>query len=122
MEKPEHTLSELEQEPIVFLGCTASEIANAQRKALSTSIGVSMIVSFLVYLLTNTKIPIIVIGTLLLLALSYSAVIYFTLKDIAGAKAGKPLFYDQHIRKYRNPKIFIQPQQLYQRHRNVGRK
>ena len=113
--KPGAILSELEREPVIFWGCTRSEIFSALRRGMMIGVLTASLltVTAAAFLRSSTLVPIWMLsmmGTTYLLTRS-------RLRRIASLRAGRPLFYELHALIYKRPQ-FIQPAARYQRERN----
>ena len=113
--KPGAILSELEREPVIFWGCTRSEIFSALRRGMMIGVVTASLltVTAAAFLRSSTLVPIWMLsmmGTTYLLTRG-------RLRRIASLRAGRPLFYELHALIYRRPP-FIQPAARYQRERN----
>lgn len=113
--KPGAILSELEREPVVFWGCTRSEIFSALRRgmvigALAASLLTAIAAAFL---RGSTLVPIWMLSMMGITWLLTRSRLY----RIASLRAGRPLFYEQHALTYKKPP-FVQPAARYQLKRN----
>ena len=113
--KPGAILSELEREPVIFWGCTRSEIFSALRRGMMIGVLTASLltVTAAAFLRSSTLVPIWMLsmmGTTYLLTRG-------RLRRIASLRAGRPLFYELHALIYKRPQ-FIQPAVRYQRERN----
>lgn len=113
--KPGAILSELEREPVIFWGCTRSEIFSALRRGMMIGVVTASLLTVIAatFLRFSTLIPIWMLsmmGTTYILTRS-------RLRRIASLRAGRPLFYELHALIYKRPQ-FIQPAVRYQRERN----
>lgn len=113
--KPGAILSELEREPVIFWGCTRSEIFSALRRGMMIGVVTASLltVTAAAFLRSSTLVPIWMLsmmGTTYLLTRG-------RLRRIASLRAGRPLFYELHALIYKRPQ-FIQPAARYQRERN----
>lgn len=113
--KPGAILSELEREPVVFWGCTRSEIFSALRRgmvigALAASLLTAIAAAFL---RGSTLVPIWMLSMMGITYLLTRSRLY----RIASLRAGRPLFYELHALIYKRSQ-FIQPAARYQRERN----
>lgn len=116
--KPTQLLTELEREPIIFFGCTWSEIVGQLRKAGFIGLLVAMALSTLLVSLSLPFQVIFPVATVTFI-LSLLALTRFFLKSISRLRAGKPLFYEKHVATHKSGK-FIQPKYInYQRERNA---
>ena len=108
--KPDHTLSQLEREPIVYFGCTWSEI----KTCLWRGGALAAITTALLMMLTPLPVLWLVPGLLLWWGLAYG----FT-QRIHAQRVGKPLYYERHRRAVRAPGApFLRPGLIYQAERN----
>ena len=115
--KPGAILSELEREPVIFWGCTRSEIFSALRRGMMIGVVTASLltVTAAAFLRSSTLVPIWMLsmmGTTYLLTRG-------RLRRIASLRAGRPLFYELHALIYKKPQ-FIQPATRYQRERNLS--
>lgn len=113
--KPGAILSELEREPVIFWGCTRSEIFSALRRGLLVGVLAATLLTAIAatFLRGSTLIPLWMVSMLGVTYLLTRA----RLRRIASLRAGRPLFYELHALIYRQPQ-FIQPAARYQRERN----
>lgn len=119
--KPSQLLTELEREPIVYFGCTWTEISRALYRSTIISLLTAIALAAVIWSL----------GLLFQIVFAISAATMFimillltrgSLRGIAKHRVGKPLFYEKHIGTYRSNR-FIQPQHIqYQRERNHASK
>lgn len=117
--KPSAILSELEREPVVYFGCTWSEIGNTLRKGLVIGLISASIAGVSASLILTVSISL-VIGMIVML-LATVAYTRLMLRRIASLRAGKPLFYERHVATHKSKK-FIRPAPQYQRERNHAAK
>ncbi|MCB1713528.1 MAG: DUF3487 family protein [Candidatus Competibacteraceae bacterium] len=110
--KPELTLTELEREPIVYFGCTWSEIKGCIRRAALITLPLMLA---LMALAPGAVVLWFIPGLLGWLGLSYRLTQY-----IRKYRAGKPLYYERHRRRAHTP-VFIRPQPIYQTERRARR-
>ena len=109
--KPGSILSEMEREPVIFFGCTWSEVTSALRQGLAVGALVAALAA----------IPaVIAIAMFTMMAVTFFAT-RRQLRKIAELRAGRPLFYERHAQTHTNSNIFIQPARRYQRERNTHR-
>lgn len=117
--KPGSILSEMEREPVIFFGCTWSEVTSALRQGLA--VGALVAVLTAIGAAALLRIPaVIAIAMCTMMAVTFFATRRH-LRKIAGLRAGRPLFYERHAQTHKNPKLFIQPARRYQRERNTHR-
>ena len=117
--KPGSILSEMEREPVIFFGCTWSEVTSALRQGLAVGALVAALVA--IGATTLFRIPaVIAIAMFTMMAVTFLATRRH-LRKIAKLRAGRPLFYERHAHTHRNPNSFIQPARRYQRERNSHR-
>lgn len=117
--KPGSILSEMEREPVIFFGCTWSEVTSALRQGLA--VGALVAVLTAIGAAALLRIPaVIAIAMCTMMAVTFFATRRH-LHKIADLRAGRPLFYERHAQTHKNPKIFIQPARRYQRERNTTR-
>lgn len=111
--KPGSILSEMEREPIIFFGCTWSEVTSALRQGLAVGALVAALVA--IGAATLLRIPaMIAIAMFTMMAVTFLATRRH-LRKIAELRAGRPLFYERHAHTHRNPNSFIQPARRYSR-------
>ncbi|MCB1810679.1 MAG: DUF3487 family protein [Candidatus Competibacteraceae bacterium] len=110
--KPELTLTELEREPIVYFGCTWSEIKGCIRRA---ALMVLPLMLALMALAPGALVLWFIPGLLGWLGLSY-----LLTQHIRKYRAGKPLYFERHRRHARRP-LFIRPQAIYSLERRARR-
>ena len=103
--KPELTLSELEREPIVYFGCTWTEIQRAVRRP-------ALLVVPAVGLAFGLGQPLALIPAVL----AWVLISAFMLRQIRTHRAGKPLYYEQHRRRAHHTR-FIRAQIVFQAER-----
>lgn len=113
--KPDSVLTELEREPVIYFGCTWSEITRALRSALLFAVVAGALVAFVLGLLLPG--PAVFAATALIVVLATGFRTWRQLQKTGRMRAGKPLFYEKHRVQYRTP-LFIQPVRRYQRERN----
>ena len=117
--KPGSILSEMEREPVIFFGCTWSEVTSALRQGLAVGALVAALAA--ISAATLFRIPaMIAIAMFTMMAVTFLATRRH-LRKIAELRAGRPLFYERHAHTHRNPNSFIQPARRYQRERNTHR-
>lgn len=117
--KPGSILSEMEREPVIFFGCTWSEVTSALRQGLAVGALVAALAA--ISAATLFRIPaVIAIAMFTMMAVTFLAT-QRHLRKIAELRAGRPLFYERHAHTHRNPNSFIQPARRYQRERNTHR-
>lgn len=117
--KPGSILSEMEREPVIFFGCTWSEVTSALRQGLAVGALVAALAA--IGAATLLRIPaVIAIAMFTMMAVTFFAT-RRQLRKIAELRAGRPLFYERHAHTHRNPNSFIQPARRYQRERNTHR-
>lgn len=111
MNYPDSVLDSLEREPIVYFGCTWSEIVNAVIRGALVSVPTTLVLVLLPWPFSRVivVIPFFVIWLL---------VTRFTMSNLRKLRTGKPLFYEKHVMmlKRRNP--FVNPVNLKQTERN----
>ena len=114
--KPAAILSELEREPIIFWGCTKTEIFRALRKGLLIGAVTATVVTVAGAILLRPS----TLVALWMLSMMGTAYVYVRrrLYRIASLRAGRPLFYELHAMIYQSSR-FVQPATRYQRERNV---
>lgn len=104
--KPDLTLSELEREPIVYFGCTWSEIKTCIWRGAAVALPVTLGLMMLGPLPVLMLVP----GLLLWVGAAYGFTQY-----IHRHRAGKPLFYEMHRTRVKAVGApFIRPGQIYQ--------
>lgn len=108
--KPNQTLHQLDQEPLVYFGCTWTEI----KAALHQSGAVALLALIGLVLLLRSP------GVLGLVLVGWLALAYFLLRRIHRFRAGKPLYFERHRKIARGP-AFIQPGRPYQYGRHLPR-
>ena len=107
MEKPQTTLTQLEEEPVTALfGATYTEIIGFLKMAILSTIVVAVILSIFITW------EIAAIAGILFGALTF----WILGKSKSKKRADKPLYYHKHLKKYKTNK-FIQPAKVYQRER-----
>ena len=113
--KPGAILSELEREPVVFWGCTRSEIFSALRRGMVIGALAASLLTVIAatFLRGSTLVPIWMLSMMGITYLLTRSRLY----RIASLRAGRPLFYELHALIYKRPQ-FIQPAARYQRERN----
>lgn len=113
--KPSAILSELEREPVVYFGCTWTEIGNSLRKGIV----VGLIAAILAGIVASIFMSISLSLVLSMVAMLATTTLYTRtrLRRIAGLRAGKPLFYERHVQTSKSAR-FIRPARRYQRERN----
>ena len=113
--KPAAILSELEREPIIFWGCTKTEIFRALRKGLLIGAVTATVVTVAGAILLRPS----TLVALWMLSMMGTAYVYVRrrLYRIASLRAGRPLFYELHAMIYQSSR-FVQPATRYQRERN----
>ena len=115
--KPNAILSQLEREPVVFLGGYHTPILCAVRKGLllGAVTATSLTVTGALFLRPPVLIPLWMLSFLL------AALVYTRrrLYRIASQRTGKPLFHEQHMLTHKSARWFIQPNARYQLKRNV---
>ncbi len=119
--KPAQLLTELEREPVVYAGCTWTEI--------SRQLYHSTLIGFFIALALGVGLWVLgLIFPVIFVISSFTMFIWafiFTrsgLKKIAKNRIGKPLFYEKHINIYKSNR-FVQPQRIvFQRERNHANK
>jgi hypothetical protein len=106
--KPDQTLDQLDREPLVYFGCTWTEI-----KAALYQSGAAAVLALIGLTLWLRSPVVLAIGLVGWLALAYAL-----LRRIHHHRAGKPLYFERH-RKTARGAAFIQPGRRYQysRHR-----
>ncbi|MBS9781382.1 MAG: hypothetical protein KGV56_02700 [Gammaproteobacteria bacterium] len=118
---PTALLTELEREPIVYFGCTWTEIIRQLMRSAGIAFALALVLAWGVSLL-GFRFPTIFTvfsASFLIFTLLFTR---FSLRHIAKHRIGKPLFYEKHIGIYRSSQ-FIQPQHItYQRERNNAAK
>lgn len=114
--KPSMILSQLEREPIVYFGCTWSEIMSAARAGLMMGLLLAITLGIMLSVVVDGPIPIVL--AMLVLAISSAFITMIKLKKINSLRAGKPLFYERHATTAKSSSKFYQPMNLYQRERN----
>ena len=109
--KPAAILSELEREPIIFWGCTKTEIFRALRKGLLIGAATATVVTVAGAILLRPS----TLVALWMLSMMGTAYVYVRrrLYRIASLRAGRPLFYELHAMIYQSSR-FIQPATRYQ--------
>ena len=92
--KPGAILSELEREPVIFWGCTRSEIFSALRRGLLVAVVTASLltVTAAAFLRGSTLVP---IWMLSMMGITY-LLTRGRLRRIASLRAGRPLFYELH--------------------------
>jgi len=108
--KPDHTLSQLEREPIVYWGCTWSEI----KKCLWRGGAFAALATLAGMLFLPLPVFWLVPGLLLWWGLAYAMT-----QMIRAQRVGKPLHYERHcqtVRAYGAP--FLSAGRIYQVERN----
>ncbi len=109
--KPEATLTYLEREPLVYFGCTWSEI----KKAVLTALLISVLVQVVLF---SAPLP---FGKMLTIIPSVVLWLFLSsmfMRRIRAMRTGKPLYYDRHLRLVKNTRNYIQPDDLVQVERN----
>ena len=109
--KPETTLSELEREPIVYFGCTWTEIKQSLWRGAAGALPATLIGMLWLPL---PALPLLIPGVVGWLLLAY-----LQLRHIRRHRAGKPLYYERHralLRRGAHP--FIVQGKTYQVWRN----
>ncbi|SUO96669.1 DUF3487 family protein [Suttonella ornithocola] len=114
--KPSMILTELEREPIVYFGCTWTEIIRATQSGMMMGAILGLVVGASVGILVNGGIGFLC-GFLFLMG-SSAVITMRKLGKIRTLRAGRPLFYEKHVLNYRSSK-FVQPAKRYQRERNT---
>lgn len=111
MKYPEIVLTDLEREPIVYFGCTWSEIVNAITRGFLVALPITIVLA--IFPLPFSRVIAVVPFFGIWLWVTNS-----TMKKLRTLRAGKPLFYERHIRmvKVKNP--FIDPSTMKQTERN----
>ena len=96
--KPAAILSELEREPIIFWGCTKTEIFRALRKGLLIGAVTATVVTVAGAILLRPS----TLVALWMLSMMGTAYVYVRrrLYRIASLRAGRPLFYELHAMIY----------------------
>jgi hypothetical protein len=108
--KPDHTLSQLEREPIVYFGCTWSEIKTCLWRGGALAALATLACMLFLPLPVFWLVP----GLLLWWGLAYG----FT-QRIHAQRVGKPLYYERHRRAVRARSApFIPAGRIYQAERN----
>lgn len=115
--KPGAILSELEREPVVFWGCTRSEIFSALRRGMLVGVVVASLLTAIAatFVCASVLVPLWMVSMLLTTYLLTRSRLY----RIASLRAGRPLFYELHALTYKKPP-FVQPVERYQRERNLS--
>ena len=108
--KPGQTLHQLDREPLVYFGCTWTEI----KAALYQSGAVALLALIGLVLLWRSP------GVVGLVLVGWLALAYGLLRRIHRFRAGKPLYFERHRKIARGP-AFIQPGRCYQYGRPVPR-
>ena len=117
--KPGSILSEMEREPVIFFGCTWTEVTSGLRQGLAVGALVAALTAIGAAALL--RIPaVIAIAMFTMMAGTFFATRRH-LRKIAALRAGRPVFYERHAQTHKNPNIFIQPARRYQRERNTPR-
>lgn len=117
--KPQQLLTELEREPIVYLGCTWTEIISQLYKSAGVSLLIAICLSATFGFL-GFQFPTIFAVFMMAFLILTLVITRAVLKRIAKNRIGKPLFYEKHINTYRS-KQFIQPKYIkFQRERNYA--
>ena len=111
MHYPDTVLSELEREPIVYWGCTWTEIMRATLKGLSISFMATVVLIILPTPISKLLLIIPFIGI-------WVIVTRRTLNKISKLRVGKPLFYERHVTLVKKPGLYIDPESLKQCERN----
>ncbi len=113
MHYPDTVLSELEREPVVYWGCTWSEIMRAILKGLSISFMVTVVLIIVPTPISKLLLIIPFIGIWIIITRK-------TLKKISKLRVGKPLFYERHVSLVKKTGVYIDPDRLKQCERNGG--
>lgn len=116
--KPQQLLTELEREPVIYFGCTWSEIVGQLRKAGFVGLVAAIVISAVLVSLSLPFQLVFPIAMVMFIATTLVLTRYF-LKAISSLRAGKPLFYERHVATSKTGR-FIQPKHInYQRERNA---
>ncbi len=103
--KPQVTLTQLEEEPETsFLGLTFTEIKGAFIKAFLVIILVTGIAALFVEFTTAP-------------AIGMPVFFWLLVRKTSNNRADKPLYYQRHLKMYKNAKLIIQAAKYYQRER-----
>ena len=100
---PGQTLNQLDREPLVYFGCTWTEIKTALHQSGAAAL---LALIGLVMLLRSP-------GVLGLVLVGWLALAYFLLRRIHRFRAGKPLYFERHRKIARGPAL-IKPGRRYQ--------
>jgi len=108
--KPDQTLDQLDREPLVYFGCTWTEI-----KAALYQSGAAAVVALIGLTLWLRSPVVLAIGLVGWLALAYAL-----LRRIHHHRAGKPLYFERHRKIAQGPAL-IKPGRRYQYGRRLPR-
>lgn len=115
--KPQQLLTELEREPVIYFGCTWSEIVGQLRKSAFIAFLTAIVLSAGLAALSLPFQAVFPICTVVFIIITLLLTKIF-LQGIAKLRSGKPLFYEKHATTGKTGR-FIQPQYIsYQRERN----
>ena len=112
MNFPEIVLTDLEREPIVYFGCTWSEITNAIARGFMIALPVTILLALFPLPFTRMIAIIPFFGIWLWFT-------NLTMKRLRTLRSGKPLFYERHIRMVKTSNAFIDLSKLKQTERNL---
>ncbi|MBK8185636.1 MAG: DUF3487 family protein [Candidatus Competibacteraceae bacterium] len=108
--KPDQTLHQLDREPLVYFGCTWTEIKAALHQ--SGAAAVIVLVGLVMLLRSPVVLALVLVGWL--------ALAYALLHRIHRFRAGKPLYFERH-RKTVSGAAFIKAGRRYQYSRRARR-
>ena len=112
MHYPDTVLSAIEREPIVYWGCTWSEIVKATTRGVTISLPCTLLIILIPLPVSKIIVVLPFIGI-------WAFVTRGTLRKISKLRTGKPLFYEKHVTMVRRPNNkFINPTDLKQCERN----
>lgn len=104
--KPQHSLNELEREPIVYFGCTWSEIKRCIRRAAAIMAPLTLV---MMVAIPGMRVLALVPGLL-----GWVGLAYLYTQQIRALRVGKPLYYETHQHQVRRPgAAYIRADQVY---------
>jgi len=111
--KPTLSLSELEREPIVYFGCTWSEIKGCIRRAAAIVVPLT--------LLMMVWVPGMQVLALVPGMLGWVSLTYLHTQKIRTLRVGKPLYYEIHQQRVRRTAApYIRADQIYGTQRSAA--